>query len=118
MNRPKRVALYARSAAPDPAGIERQLRLLGHYAAEHDWTITGTYADDGCSGLTLARPGLDRLREDWRLGLFTKVLVFDLERLSRNLLDLDMLARELHVFTVRTPGRYLALHDTEERIDG
>jgi site-specific DNA recombinase len=49
--------------------------------------VAGVYADDGYSGATMHRPGLYRLLEDARKGLFNLALVYKLDRLSRNLKD-------------------------------
>ncbi len=45
------------------------------------------YVDDGFSGELLARPELDRLREDMNEGLITKLICYDPDRLSRKLLN-------------------------------
>src|SRR5699024_5665957 len=45
------------------------------------------YVDDGFSGELLARPELDRLREDMNEGLITKLVCYDPDRLSRKLLN-------------------------------
>lgn len=45
------------------------------------------YVDDGFSGELLARPELDRLREDINEGLISKLVCYDPDRLSRKLLN-------------------------------
>jgi DNA invertase Pin-like site-specific DNA recombinase len=50
--------------------------------------------DDGCSGMTLERPGLQRLRGLIRTRVVQAVIVLDLARLSRTLTHLFLLADE------------------------
>ena len=53
------------------------------------------YTDDGYSGEFLDRPALSRLREDVRAGLIRRVVVYDPDRLSRNLTNQLLLADEI-----------------------
>jgi len=63
------VALYVRvstSRQQQQQTIEQQLSRLRDYVATHpDWHVAEEhiYRDDGYSGATLKRPGLDRLRD-------------------------------------------------------
>ena len=63
------VALYVRvstSRQQQQQTIEHQLSRLRDYVATHpDWHVAEEhiYRDDGYSGATLKRPGLDRLRD-------------------------------------------------------
>lgn len=53
------------------------------------------YVDDGYSGEYLERPALDRLRDDLRAKLIQNVIVYDPDRLSRNLTNQLLLADEI-----------------------
>jgi site-specific DNA recombinase len=53
------------------------------------------FRDDGYSGATLNRPGLDRLRDAARAGEVEHVLVTDPDRLARNYVQLMVLLEEL-----------------------
>lgn len=53
------------------------------------------YIDDGYSGEYLERPALDRLRDDLRAELIENVIVYDPDRLSRNLTNQLLLADEI-----------------------
>src|SRR3954453_13724368 len=53
------------------------------------------FRDDGYSGATLNRPGLDRLRDAARAGEVDRVLVTDPDRLARNYVQLMVLLEEL-----------------------
>ena len=63
------VALYMRvstSRQPQHQTIEQQLRRLrDDVATRPDWSVADEHIsrDDGYSGATLKRPGLDRLRD-------------------------------------------------------
>src|SRR5438309_1371134 len=86
----KRVALYARVSTEDQADagtIKAQRDLLTNVAQAYGWEIANHYVDDGFSGtLGLAdRPDGLRLLEDARLGRFTEVVVYRLDRLGRSL---------------------------------
>ena len=58
-------------------------------------TSEGIFRDDGYSGATLNRPGLDRLRDAVRAGEVEQVLVTDPDRLARNYVQLMVLLEEL-----------------------
>jgi site-specific DNA recombinase len=63
-----KVALYARVSTHRQAqtqNIEQQLERLQAYAQAQGWSVSSEdlYRDDGYSGATLKRPGLDRLRD-------------------------------------------------------
>jgi site-specific DNA recombinase len=63
-----RVAVYARVSTTRQAlaqTIEQQLDRLREVVAERGWELADqhVYRDDGYSGASLGRPGLDRLRD-------------------------------------------------------
>lgn len=53
------------------------------------------YIDDGWSGEYIERPALDRLRSDLRAKLINNVIVYDPDRLSRNLTNQLILADDI-----------------------
>ena len=58
--------------------IEQQLsRLPAYVALQPDWHVADAhlYRDDGYSGATLTRPGLDRLRDRAAMAAFACVLM-------------------------------------------
>ena len=59
------------------------------------------FRDDGYSGATLNRPGLDRLRDAVRAREVEQVLVTDPDRLARNYVQLMVLLEELERFGCR-----------------
>jgi site-specific DNA recombinase len=83
-----RVALYARVSTQHQAHaqtIDQQLARLRDRVAGRGWQLADahTFRDDGQSGASLNRPGLDRLRDAVRLGEVDRVLVTEPDRLAR-----------------------------------
>jgi site-specific DNA recombinase len=95
-----RVAVYARVSTTRQAQaqtIEQQLDRLRAAVAEHGWTLDEqhVYRDDGASGASLGRPGLDRLRDHAALAELDLVLVTAPDRLARNYVHQVLLIDEL-----------------------
>jgi site-specific DNA recombinase len=63
--------------------VESQVGELAEIAKGNGDVIVERYLDDGYSGELLARPALDRLRNDARRGLFSKVYILSPDRLAR-----------------------------------
>jgi site-specific DNA recombinase len=81
-----RIAIYARVSTllqELEKTIESQLIELEPLIKEHNHIVIDKYIDDGYSGAMLARPELDRLRDDASKGLFEAVLAYDPDRLAR-----------------------------------
>jgi len=81
----KHIALYARVSSDRQAEegtIASQLASLQLYSANHGYSIDADmiFLDDGLSGATLARPGLDALRDRAMLGAIDEVLVLAPDR--------------------------------------
>lgn len=84
------VALYARVSTQrqvEEATIASQIAEVEKYAQSQGWVIAPEhyFIDEGVSGTTLNRPGLNRLRDLASIGAFTTVLCLSPDRLSRNL---------------------------------
>src|SRR4030095_7500742 len=85
-----RAAVYARVSTTRQAQaqtIEQQLDRLRAAVAGRGWTLDEqhVYRDDGYSGASLGRPGLDRLRDHAALAELDLVLVTAPDRLARTL---------------------------------
>jgi site-specific DNA recombinase len=83
-----RLALYARVSSDRQEReetIDSQLAQLRELAVDKKLSVLDrhVYLDDGYSGDLMARPGLDRLRDDVRDGLLDLVLVHCPDRLAR-----------------------------------
>src|SRR4051812_48862917 len=96
----KRAALYARVSTrrqEEEETIGTQLDELrdriqadGHLLVEEC-----VYTDEGWTGELLARPAIDRLREDARAGRFEVLYVYDRGRLARKFVYQEILLEEL-----------------------
>jgi site-specific DNA recombinase len=94
-------ALYARvstSRQQQQQTIDQQLdRLRDYVDTQPDWHVADehVYLDDGYSGATLKRPGLDRLRDRVAMAAFEQVLITAPDRLARNYVHQMLLVDEL-----------------------
>ncbi len=96
--------------AEEGHSIEAQADRLRSYAELHGLGVVTVVEDPGLSGRNMERPGLQQVRAMVEAGHVAHVLVWRLDRLSRNLGDLILLADEL--------GRSnVALHSFTEKLD-
>jgi site-specific DNA recombinase len=94
----ERTIIYARVSTEDQVekyGLPVQLRACREYAAARRLSIIQEICDEGVSGVTMDRPGLERLRKLVRDGAADLVLMYDVDRLSRELAHLLILKPEL-----------------------
>ena len=92
-------ALYMRLSREDKRtqeseSIGNQRLLLRQYAEKHGLVVHYEYTDDGISGTTQNRKGLQGLFQAIEAGLVQVVLIKDLSRLSRNYLHTGTLIEE------------------------
>lgn len=83
------VGIYARLSRDDgqeneSVSIENQRLILQKYVDEQDWQLHDVYVDDGISGTTFERPGVQRLLDDAKNGIINTIIVKDLSRFGRN----------------------------------
>ncbi|WP_424140390.1 recombinase family protein [Roseomonas chloroacetimidivorans] len=95
-----RVALYVRVSTQRQAQaqtIEQQMERLTGYAREQGWDVPvgHVFRDEGYSGATLRRPGLDRLRDRAAARHLDLVLITAPDRLARNYVHQVLLLEEL-----------------------
>jgi site-specific DNA recombinase len=95
-----RVALYARVSTPRQAqsqNIEQQLSRLEAYVHERGWQVASQhiYRDEGYSGASLNRPGLDALRDAVALADLDVVVITAPDRLARRYLHQALVIEEL-----------------------
>jgi site-specific DNA recombinase len=98
MNRP--AAIYARVSSDrqkENHTITSQTAALKEYAQAHDYLVPTewVFEDEGYSGATLVRPGLEALRDLAARGEIQTVLVYSPDRLSRKYAYQVLLAEEL-----------------------
>ncbi len=68
--------------------IENQRMILRKYALEHGFIIHDEYIDDGFSGTTFERPGVQRLLDDAKNGVINTIIVKDMSRFGRNYIEI------------------------------
>lgn len=89
------IGLYVRVSTEDQArhgySIDDQIRQCRKKAQTAE---TKDYVDDGYSGEYLDRPALAQLRKDVKEKLITKVICYDPDRLSRNLMNQLIITEE------------------------
>ncbi len=92
-------ALYARVSTDEQArtgySLGDQIKSCHERFLSMGLTNIKEYVDDGYSGEFLERPGLDQLRRDLSAHAVSHVLVYDPDRLSRNLTNQLILADEI-----------------------
>ncbi|WP_280448460.1 recombinase family protein [Nocardia brasiliensis] len=93
-----RVGIYVRRSTDDehqPYSIEAQdERLKAYVASQPGWHIVSRFPDDA-SGATTERDGLQRALQAARDGVIDVLLVYRVDRFSRNLRDMVTLLDEL-----------------------
>ena len=95
-----RAAIYARVSTPRQArerNTDQQVARLERYAERQGWVLDGghVYLDEGHSGASLSRPGLDALRDAAAMAEFEVLLVAAPDRLARNYVHQVLLLEEL-----------------------
>ena len=90
-----KVALYAR-VSTDEQTTDQQLQVLRALARERELQVAGEYVET-VSGRKRKgkRPELDRLLGDARRRRFHVLLIWSLDRLGRNMVDVLLVLREL-----------------------
>lgn len=83
------VGIYARLSRDDgqdneSVSIENQRLMLTKYIDEQGWQLHDVYVDDGISGTTFERPGVQKLLDDAKNGIINTIIVKDLSRFGRN----------------------------------
>jgi site-specific DNA recombinase len=94
------IAVYARVSTQRQAQFqttEQQLERLLAHAQTQNWNLPPerVYRDDGYSGASLRRPGLDRLRDAVASVGLDRILITAPDRLARNYVHQVLLVEEL-----------------------
>jgi site-specific DNA recombinase len=105
-----RAARYARvssRAQADNTSIPNQLERIEAYAKAQSWKLVATYVEPGESGENLERPAMTTARQAAQRGEFDVLVIYTLDRLTRDIDDLFLLRREFKALGVRI----WAVHD-------
>jgi site-specific DNA recombinase len=96
---PRRVVAYARVSTDDQAkhgySLPSQLEACRKYVEGRGWKLAAEITDEGVSGATLDRAGLDRIMAMAQAKEIDAVVVYDLDRLSRKAVYQMLLEEEL-----------------------
>ena len=85
----RNAVIYARYSSHNQTeqSIEGQLRVCHEYAKREGYNVVGEYIDRAISGRTDGRPDFQRMIDDSRKGAFLYVIVYRLDRFTRNRYD-------------------------------
>ena len=92
-----RAAIYARVSTArqaDNTSIPNQLERTREYIEAQGWEMAATFVEPGESGENLNRPAMSAARQATQRGEFDVLVVYTLDRLTRDLDDLFLLRRE------------------------
>ena len=99
----KRCGLYIRVSTEmqtDGNSLSTQKKRLCRYVADRDWTVAKVFTEAGLSAKNTKRPALQRMLTWARNNKIDVVLVDKVDRISRNLVDLLNLIRDLRTWSV------------------
>src|SRR5690349_12847391 len=97
-----RAVIYARvstNVQEDNYSFETQIAACQAYAEQHGMTVIETFCEVE-SGATLNRPAMDKIRNLVHARKIDVLLVYNMDRLSRSLVDLLHLKEELRIYNV------------------
>lgn len=102
MGTEKRIAIYSRKSKFTGKGesIENQIELCKQYINVHEGedaaALSLVYEDEGFSGGNLERPQFKKMMTDAKAGTLSTIIVYRLDRISRNIGDFATLIEELN----------------------
>ena len=108
--------IYARysSSAQTEQSIEGQLRVCREYAEKNGITILDEYIDRAMTGTNDNRPAFLRMIEDSKKKQFEKILVYKLDRFSRNRYDNAIYKHKLQQYGVKVISATEIISDSPE----
>ncbi len=112
---PRRAVLYARVSTDEQArsgySLRQQMERLHAYAASEGYEVAEEVEDPGQSGVSLERPGMDRVRDLVNAGGISAVIAQDRDRFAREPAYIYLLREEFAL-------RGCALRSLNDRGDG
>ena len=120
VNADKIVALYCRLSRDDGGDAEsnsigNQKTILSRYAADHGFSNTKFYVDDGWSGANFSRPGFEAMMSDVDNGLIGTIICKDMSRFGRDYLHVGLYTE------IKFPEagiRFIAINDGVDSASG
>ena len=113
-----KVVIYARYSSDKQTeqSIEGQIAVCEEFAKRNDYKIIDYYIDRAISGTTDNRPSFQKMIKDSSKKLFDYVLVYKLDRFSRNRYDSVVYKRELRKNNVKVISACENITDNPESI--
>ena len=114
----KNAVIYARysSSSQTEQSIEGQLRDCYNFAVREGYTVLGEYIDRALSGRTDDRPDFQRMISDAKKGQFQYVIVYKLDRFTRNRYDSAIYKYKLKQYGVRVISATENISDNPEGV--
>ncbi len=112
-----RAAIYARVSTDlqeREHTVLSQLEALRTYLKKRGYVLIAEYVDEGYSGATLDRPGLDRLRDALRVGDMDVVVFHSPDRLARKAVYQGLVLEEMEKAGVRAEFLNYPVDDSPE----
>jgi len=102
----KITALYCRLSVDDRVdgdsnSISNQKTILSRYVKEKGFPNHQFYVDDGVTGTSFNRPGLNAMLDDVKAGKIGVVIIKDQSRIGRDVLEVGLLKRTFEEYEVR-----------------
>lgn len=114
----KKGVIYARysSAAQNESSIEQQLIVCYEYAKKNDISIVGEYIDKAMTGRNDERPDFQRMLKDATKKQWEYVIVYKLDRFSRNRYDSAIHNKTLKKYGIKRLSATENISDAPEGI--
>lgn len=111
-----KAVIYARysSSAQTEQSIEGQIRVCKEYAERHNINIINEYIDRALTGTNDNRPEFQQMIEDAEKKEFEQIIVYKLDRFSRNKYDNVVYKHKLAQFGVKVVSATEVISDTPE----
>lgn len=99
-----KVAIYIRVSTKKQVeegySLDAQKERLIKLCETNGYIVYKVYADEGKSGKDTNRPAYQEMMKDMREGKFDKILVMKLDRISRSVIDLEVMIKEMQEYNV------------------
>jgi DNA invertase Pin-like site-specific DNA recombinase len=99
-----KVAIYIRVSTKrqveEGVSLSAQRERLEKMCETNGYIIYKIYADEGKSGKDTNRPAFQEMMADMRKGKFDKILVMKLDRITRSVIDLEIMVKEMQEHNV------------------
>jgi len=90
---------YVRVSTEDQAregiSLDNQRSRIRAFCEAKEWSLIDIVADEGVSGTSLARPGVQRIIDGCRNKEFDVLVIYKLDRLTRSVKDLGFLVQDV-----------------------